>query len=128
LHTGVDVTFISEDNGSRFPAAIEAASFRIAQEAMTNAVRHGGAHSIVIRHLTSEESLTVSVEDDGKGFVYPPSSSKGFSSGLGLLGMRERAEDNGGVLTIDSQPGQGTKVCVVFLRSKNISHTEVGAA
>lgn len=127
-HTGVNVTFISENEGQRFPAPVEAASFRIAQEAMTNAVRHGAAHSIVIKHLINEESLTVSVEDDGKGFVHPPTVSKGFSSGLGLLGMRERAEDNGGVLTISSQLGHGTKVQVVFLRSKNISHNEVGAA
>lgn len=127
-HTGVDVTFITENEGQRFPASVEAACFRIAQEATTNAVRHGSAHSLVIRHIVNDESLTVSIEDDGKGFVYPPTGSKGFSTGLGLLGMKERAEDNGGVLTIKSQPGHGTTVRVIFSQSKNISLNEVGAA
>ena len=128
-HSPVAVTFESNNHGPRFSPSIEAASFRIAQEAMTNAVRHAQARSIVIRHENTANDLTVSVDDDGGGFDVPARIQDASpSSGLGLLGMRERAEDNGGELTIESKPGHGTKVQVVFHRSKNGQLNESGAA
>ena len=128
-HTEVKLTFESINDGPRFQSSIEAACFRIFQEALTNAVRHASAHSIHVFHENSANSLRVQVEDDGEGFEKGSKvSSSSLTTGLGLLGMRERAEDNGGELTIESQPGHGTKVQVVFHRSKVTEANEVGAA
>jgi signal transduction histidine kinase len=81
---------------------------RIVREAVTNAVRHGGARRIDIQ-FGGTDSPTLRVADDGRGFDV----SRGFDSGrFGLLSMRERAAAIGASLEIQSEPGAGTKVLV----------------
>lgn len=81
---------------------------RIVREAVTNAVRHGGARRIDI-HFGGTESPTLRVADDGAGFDV----SAGFDSGrFGLVSMRERAAAIGATFEIRSEPGAGTKVLV----------------
>ena len=87
------------------PAAVEVAAYRIAQEAMTNVVRHAGArHCRVDLSLEGESgSLSLRVEDDGRG--------PGGGPGVGLSSMRERAEELGGTCTVErSAGGTGTTV------------------
>ncbi len=79
--------------------------YRITQEALTNARKHGRATSATVRIVEDAESVLVSVRDDGQGFD-PGATTDGF----GIAGMRERAELAGGRLTIDSAPGAGTTV------------------
>ena len=89
----------------------EVAVFRIVQEALQNIVRHAEAHSAVIAIEFRPDSLFIQVADDGIGFdpsLVPSEPDTG--SGLGLLGMRERASLLGGTLSIDSAPGEGTTV------------------
>jgi DNA-binding NarL/FixJ family response regulator len=83
---------------------------RIIGEALTNARRHSGAHNIRVGVWTSEVKLFAEVEDDGRGFdvVEEPSA---ITAGMGTGGMRERARSLGGDLMIESQPGEGTRVC-----------------
>lgn len=79
----------------QLPAAIEVAAYRIACEALTNVVRHAGATACTVRvHLNS--ALEVDVTDNGRGL--PPD----HRAGVGMLGMRERADELGGHLTISS--------------------------
>ncbi len=92
----------------RLEPAREAALFRIAQEAVSNAVRHGGAHNVQIQLKKLGEEVHLTIEDDGKGF-----NPQLESQGLGLLSMRERAQRAQGRLTITSAPQQGTKVEVI---------------
>jgi len=82
---------------------------RIGQEALTNALEHAGASEIRVDLACHPDSLELSVEDRGRGF--DPDSAE-CRRGLGLRGMRERAELVGGQLTIVSAPGQGTRVSV----------------
>lgn len=82
---------------------------RIAQEATTNAVRHAKAGQIVIELHYRPGGLSLSVADDGVGFVPDESRFKAFGH-FGLRGLRARAEKIGGVLTITSEPGSGTVV------------------
>ena len=79
------------------------------QEALTNAVRHADASRIRVTLRTGDGVLRVSVEDDGRGFAVARDHRDG-SRGLGLVGMRERARNAGGSLTIASAPGGGTRV------------------
>lgn len=85
---------------------------RIGQEAITNAVRHAAATTIAI-HLSYEpHAVSLSVSDDGNGFVPGEVLTKGLGH-FGLRGLRGRAAKIGGELTIESAPGRGTTVCVV---------------
>ena len=83
----------------------ELAVYRIAQEAMTNALRHGDANNIVLALAVEGAQIVLRVRDDGHGFR--PESVGG---GLGLRMMRERAVLAGGVLALNSAVGEGTEV------------------
>jgi signal transduction histidine kinase len=90
------------------PAAIEVAAYRISTEALTNIARHAQARraavsfGLVSGHPT--RNLHLEIIDDGIGLP------KDYSAGIGLISMRERAEEVGGNFLIDSSPGQGTRV------------------
>jgi len=79
--------------------------FRIAQEALRNALRHGGGGAVEIRLEGDRSVLELTVTDHGKGFLNPPTGG-----GLGLRIMRHRAELIGGRLEIESMYGKGTRV------------------
>ena len=90
------------------PAAVEVAVFRIAQEALTNVVRHAQASRCVVS-LTlceQEQMLELTISDNGRGLP----SIRG--TGVGLASMRERAEELGGTCQIESLPTGGTCVHV----------------
>ena len=88
-------------------AAVELAIYRIVAEATTNALRHGRADNVEVTVLDSDSHLTVEVADDGCGFGGTP------GSGLGLLSMRERAEELGGEFDISEMP-RGVRVRASF--------------
>ena len=86
------------------PAAVEVACYRIAAEALANAVRHAGARRVSLRVSATPDLLTLCVEDDGTGLPAQPRRD-----GLGLDSMRQRAEEIGGRLALTST-GSGTLV------------------
>ncbi|WP_330969770.1 sensor histidine kinase, partial [Lysobacter sp. A3-1-A15] len=83
---------------------VEQACFRIAQEAMTNAIRHADADRVVLRLRSSSDGLQLDVHDDGRGF--DPQAARG----LGLVTMRERAQQLGGDVWVEPAPEGGTRV------------------
>jgi len=110
---GMEVHLEVVGQEKRLSPEVEIAVFRIVQEAVTNIASHAQAESAYISLEFKEKSVSIQVEDDGIGFDF----SQGFSSasvghGAGLLGMRERAELLGGTLTINTEPGGGTRVSV----------------
>ena len=88
--------------------------YRIAQEALSNAVRHGGAGHIrlMIGRDSRSRGVQLQIIDDGRGFA--PESAGEPGSGLGLVGMDERAQLAGGRFRVESQPGEGTRIVVVL--------------
>jgi signal transduction histidine kinase len=90
------------------PAAVEVAAYRIVAEALTNVSRHGQAQHARIVVRQDVGGLHVQVSDDGTGVVAPR------DGGVGLVSMRERAEEIGGRLEIDAEPGRGTTVTAVL--------------
>jgi ligand-binding sensor domain-containing protein/signal transduction histidine kinase len=90
---------------------IEGNLLRIGQEAINNAVRHAQARNVLINLKFEARRVQLSVRDDGVGFDQQVSPN-GEARHFGLMGMRERAEQIGGTLKIDSRPNEGTEVMV----------------
>lgn len=93
--------------------------FRIAQEALNNAVKHAGAKNLWMRLEHAGETTTLLVKDDGIGCLQ--STVNGPAHGLGLSSMRQRAELNGGELKFHSDPGRGTTITAVWRRLAQVS-------
>jgi signal transduction histidine kinase len=92
----------------RLPSEVETTLYRIVQEALTNIIKHSEASSVSLLLVRRESSVTAVIEDDGRGF--DPAATR--DGGLGLDGMRERAELHDGRLTIESRPDSGTTLAV----------------
>jgi signal transduction histidine kinase len=92
----------------RLPHQVEQEVWRILQEALNNIERHAGASTVKVRWTVEGHRARLLVEDDGRGFS--PNEVEGEH--YGLLGMRERADAISAQLTIDSIPGQGTRLLV----------------
>jgi len=96
---------------SRLAPDTEAAAYRIVQEALNNVAKHAKATECRVRISRTPEMLRVVVEDNGAGFDASVARSADHR-GLGLIGIRERASYLKGSATIDSAPGQGTRLVV----------------
>jgi signal transduction histidine kinase len=104
----IDYQFTSQDGLKRLPIRIEVPLFRIAQEAITNMIRHAKASHASVVVLRQLHEITMLVEDDGRGFNVDEKRDQS----LGLLGMRERVNLLGGSFVIESVPGEGTTIRV----------------
>lgn len=102
------------------PAEVKIVLFRIAQEALTNIVRHAQAHQVWIELEINDERARLSIRDDGQGFDAETMLSRtDATTHWGLLGMMERASLVGGQCQIESRPGKGTIVeTVVYLKGQ----------
>jgi signal transduction histidine kinase len=121
----IDYQYTSPDGLERLPSRIEVPLFRIAQEAITNMIRHAkAAHAsvIVLRQL---HDITMIVEDDGRGFDMAMVKERGDQC-LGLIGMGERVNLLGGSFVIESSPGEGTTIRVrIPLSEEHDVHTSL---
>lgn len=108
-HLQIHFKPIGLEESDRLPADTETTLYRIVQESLTNILRHAKAtHADVILERR-DDSLLLIVEDNGVGF---DTELPRPSHHVGLLGIQERAEMLGGILTIESVPGQGTTIVV----------------
>jgi signal transduction histidine kinase/DNA-binding NarL/FixJ family response regulator len=103
----LDVRLVEAGSPVSLPDGLAHQLFRIAQEALTNAVRHAGARSVRIGVIHEDGTVAVLVQDDGQGFAADEATGS-----IGLRGMRERARLIGGTLEVDSVAGWGTRVRV----------------
>lgn len=101
----VEGTFDSKADLTGVSAEVQLVAYRVAQEALSNAIQHGGPRHVDVRLTGRDGSLVLQVSDDGRGFT--PGDN---GSGLGIAGMRERALLCGGSIDVDSAPSAGTRV------------------
>jgi signal transduction histidine kinase len=107
--TGLDVVVESPpDESGDLPAGVDLAALRVAQEALTNVVRHSGAERAWVRVTRSPGELVVQVDDDGHGPA-ADAVDEGHG-GRGSIGMRERTRALGGTLDAGPRPGRGFRV------------------
>lgn len=102
----------------RWPADVETALYRIVQEALSNAARHAQARRITVQVREEDAGIRAVVRDDGQGFDVAAALARRGDRGLGLIGMRERAEALGGAVEVRSEPRRGTEVCVLIRRAE----------
>ena len=107
--SGIQTNFYVEGE-RRLPLSVETELYRLAQEALTNAIKHAKAKNVAIRLQFSERRLSFEVRDDGVGFDLMTAKHSG---GLGIQGMQERVKQIDGELMIESTPGKGTTVGVM---------------
>lgn len=105
----IGISLNVEDRTERLPARVENEFLRITQEALTNVQKHAGASKVQVRWAVADGRGVLVVQDDGRGFD-PTMGIRG--NAYGLVGMRERAAAVGALLTISSEPGQGTAITV----------------
>jgi two-component system NarL family sensor kinase len=97
------------------PDSLKILTYRVLQEALNNTAKHSDAENVSVSLRHHADRLELSVVDDGKGFDRTSLSSTNRStSGMGLQGMRERAELFGGTFRLDSGIGHGTKIRVAW--------------
>ena len=101
---------------SRLPANVELAVFRVAQEALSNAVRHG-APPVVVRYRSRPGWVELEVDDSGGGVEDGAAERAEQTGHLGILNMTQRAEAVGANLRIGRRPGGGTRVSFVWERA-----------
>ncbi len=107
--SAVDVEIDVTGDVRTLPEDVEHNLLRIAQEAVTNALKHARPSKITVRLFGNDHNLTLRVSDNGCGFE-PEDAFVGMGGHFGLIGIRERAERIGGELRLESQPGAGTQV------------------
>jgi signal transduction histidine kinase len=109
---GLSVSVQAPEKLPPLSAAVEVAAYRIAQEALTNVVRHAEASTCTVSLAIGEAGvLCLEVRDDGRGIPDPQEDSS-VRAGVGLTSMRERASELGGSLLVEPLPEGGTRVCV----------------
>ncbi|MFM0506559.1 cache domain-containing protein [Paraburkholderia sp. RL17-373-BIF-A] len=104
--SGIEIGFtqIAHTHAAALPDAVNTVLFRIAQEALTNIVRHAQASSAALALEVSNDAVTLNIADNGHGFDVAH-AFVGRRSGVGLRNMRERLEALGGTLSLSSQAG-----------------------
>jgi len=112
---GLEAKFFADPLADDVPPHIQIACFRLAQEAITNAVRHAQARTLTVELRRAGTSSRLVVSDDGKGFDVAAAKARAEQgASLGLLGIEERAALAGGNARIVSSPGQGTTIEVLL--------------
>lgn len=109
-HSGIRVRYVVELD-QILPPQVQLQYYRVAEEALNNALKHAAATSVGIQIRSADGVATMEISDNGKGF---DPAAMGSSPGMGLNNIRERMENMGGRLEVESIPGKGTtlRVCM----------------
>ena len=111
--TGIRAQFSHEGGNDRMPPDVEVGLYRIVQEALTNVARHSGALWCSVSLCQGANEVELIVEDGGRG-ITPESNGADARRGLGLMGMRERAQTLNGRFVLTNRPEGGTRIVVTL--------------
>lgn len=124
-HADIVVEVDSDFEDANLDEVVSITLFRIAQEALTNVLRHAGAECVVITLAAKDRHVVMMVRDDGRGM---DGAEANALDSLGIIGMRERAVLVGGTLSIESTPGAGTTVRVEIPLAPDKERTDAHSA
>jgi len=122
--TGIGVRFISDVRELVLPVEIAREVGHIVREALINVARHSGAEHVVVRLSPEKRAWKLSIDDDGKGFQFVGrfSLAQLENNRHGPTVIKERVKAIGGDLTIDSRPGRGARLEIIFPQVKTAAH------
>jgi signal transduction histidine kinase len=111
--SGIEIDFFYTEVPERLDRDKKLGIYRIAQEAMTNILKHAEANEVQVNLIAKEDVISISVEDDGVGFDYIEfGTGPHVNESLGLVLMKERAIQLNGEFSLESRPGYGTQVLI----------------
>jgi PAS domain S-box-containing protein len=110
----LQVRFVPLDVPKPIPKDVGLCLFRIVQEALRNVVKHSGVAEASVELSGHDDGIVLCISDSGAGFSAETAKARG---GLGLVSMRERLRLVGGHLSVESEPSQGTRICIRIPRS-----------
>jgi signal transduction histidine kinase len=110
--SGIACEFLEQGVADQLTDSVKTCVYRVVQEALHNCEKHSGASKVRVVVRQIPDSLIAEIEDDGRGFALNEQGMPLKNTGLGLLGIRERAAIAGGSLVIDSAPGHGTRIAL----------------
>jgi len=114
--TNLEVQFHVPDDFGRLPSNMETVFFRVAQEAITNVIRHAQAKNLWVQLARRSDSIEMHITDDGVGFEFSSDESEIFvDETLELRGMSQRASIINGQLEIETSPDKGTRVSLIAI-------------
>lgn len=108
--SGVACEFVEDGVEEQLPDSVKTCVFRVVQEAVHNCEKHAAASKVRVALRQAPGFIYADVEDNGCGFAVNSNGMPGWRTGLGIIGMRERAARLGGTLVLDSSPGRGTRL------------------
>jgi signal transduction histidine kinase len=122
--TGINARFVSDIQQPDMPQRVCREFLRIAQEGLVNVRKHSGARQALIRMASDADKWSLTVEDDGKGFSFAGryNERQMQEAGIGPMIIRERVRLIAGELTVESNPGQGTRIEVIVPRNGEAPH------
>ena len=109
--TGISANLETTGDYEQLPQDLQVTLLRVTQEALSNVRRHANARQVTLTLSYLEDLIVLDLQDDGTGFD-PAASTNGSGGGFGLQAMRERVEQLGGQLLVESAPGEGTTLAV----------------
>jgi signal transduction histidine kinase len=119
----IPITFGTDGRKRRLDPQSEMSLYRMVQESLNNVIRHSNAKQAWVKMEFTDSSLSISIQDDGKGFVVPSNPAEFPKKGhFGLLGLQERSELINAELEIISKPGKGTTISIRSSNSVNPDH------
>ena len=109
---GIATRYQADLGDTVLPHSVEVSLYRIAQEALTNVLRHAQAQTVIVELARHSGVISLRIRDDGVGFVPHQTAAQDGKHHLGLVSMAERARMVGGTFNVDSVPGKGTTIQV----------------
>lgn len=122
--TGINARFVTDLDELDMPQRVCREVLRIVQEGLVNVRKHSGARHALVRLASNGEKWTLTVEDDGKGFAFAGryNHEQMEEAGKGPAIIKERVRLIAGELTVESNPGQGTRLEITVPRNGNMPH------
>jgi len=115
IYKNIRILKLIEVEEDQIPETLKTVIFRVLQESLNNVAKHSGADRVQLSLRQQDQTVELIVEDNGSGFdLAKPLPQNAAGEGFGLAGMRERVDLAGGIFTIQSTPGQGTRIGAVW--------------
>src|SRR5210317_488335 len=115
IYKNIRILKLIEVEEDQIPETLKTVIFRVLQESLNNVAKHSGADRVQLSLQQQDKTVTLIVEDDGSGFdSEKPLPQNATGQGFGLASMRERIELSGGIFTLQSAPGQATRISALW--------------